>query len=331
MLSSSQGKNQRIESNMTKSAIDAKRLNAFAMDPDDVIIIGLDTKDGPEHPLYDERVKLPVDQPLVLNIKHFGVIEPVVLRKNGDTAEVVDGRQRVRAAREANKQLRKIGSEPLLVPAMLRRGPEEALAGVMISANELRRDDDFKVKLKKLERYMMMHKTEEEAAISFGVSVQTIRNWLAVLDAAPEVRKAVFDGMLAPTAAAKLSTLAREEQVKALNDLSAELEAEQSSGRLPQGRRPQRVTGAAIERLKKARTRGVKKDDVAVAPSKKVLRKLLRPEYEFDHLQGTDEFIEGFKQALLWATGAVKGDDIPGLELEIAAALGEEHSSEEDE
>jgi hypothetical protein len=106
-----------------KTAIDAKRGNLFLVPPEDITIIGLDTEDGPEHPLFDERVLLPVDEALARNIAIHGVIEPVVIRKNGDDViEVIDGRQRVRSARLANERLEAEGKEPVLVPVVRRVG-----------------------------------------------------------------------------------------------------------------------------------------------------------------------------------------------------------------
>ena len=52
---------------------------------------------------------------------------------------VVDGRQRVRHTLEANKRLSKEGKEPLLVPAVAKRGSAVRMAQAMVSANEIRR------------------------------------------------------------------------------------------------------------------------------------------------------------------------------------------------
>lgn len=103
---------------MAKQALEGKRLNAFAMDASDLTIIGLDTKDGPEHPLYDERIFLPIDEAMVRNIRAFGVIEAINVRKNGPNVEVVDGRQRVRHARIASQRNVEEGLPPILVPCL---------------------------------------------------------------------------------------------------------------------------------------------------------------------------------------------------------------------
>ncbi len=51
---------------------------------------------------------------------------------------MVDGRQRVRHTLEANKRLTKEGKEPLLVPAVAKRGSAIRMAQAMVSANEIR-------------------------------------------------------------------------------------------------------------------------------------------------------------------------------------------------
>lgn len=86
-----------------KTAIDAPRENMFRVEPEKMVLVT-----DENHPLYDPRVHLPLRENLVLNIMAHGVKEPILIRKNGDTFEVVDGRQRVKHAIEANKRLNEI-------------------------------------------------------------------------------------------------------------------------------------------------------------------------------------------------------------------------------
>ncbi|RRF10818.1 hypothetical protein EAN93_29390 [Klebsiella pneumoniae] len=50
------------------------------------------------HPLYDERVHLPIEEGMVLNIAELGVLEPIIVWKDPETGLtcVVVGRQRVK-------------------------------------------------------------------------------------------------------------------------------------------------------------------------------------------------------------------------------------------
>jgi ParB family chromosome partitioning protein len=196
---------------MSKSAIDAPRLNAWAVSPSDLVIVGLDTHNGPEHPLYDERVLLPVPDAFVADIRALGILEPVKVRKNGNLLEVVAGRQRVRAAREVNRT----GGD-LRVPVMLERGDDARMRDVGLSENEHRVNDSHEVKIRKLVRYLASGRTEHEAAVRFGVSGQTIKNWLALAEAGPEVKAAVAAGEITSTEAVKIARKPRETQALAV-------------------------------------------------------------------------------------------------------------------
>lgn len=196
------------------------RDDLFKFAPEKLVIVT-----DKSHPLYDERVDLPLDEALVRNIMFRGVIEPIVVRLNGKredgsaVVEVVDGRQRVRATIEANKRLAEEGKPTILVPGVRRRGEAADFAGVMISANELRKSDSPLIKARKLERFLATGRDEEEAAITFGVSVQTIKNMLKLLELHPTVQKAVEKNNLPASVAKELSDLPQEQQPAALEKL----------------------------------------------------------------------------------------------------------------
>lgn len=194
--------------------LDAPRSNMYMVDPEHLVLI-TDKKD----PLYDVRAELPVEENMVLNIMCHGIIQNIVAARRGDSYVVVTGRQRVKAAREANKRLCKEGKEPVRVPMVLGRGDEGIQTGIMISENELRQADSILEKAEKCRRYLAMGKTEAEAAIVFGVTGQTIKNWMEIISLTPSVKKAVDNGTISATAAAKLSKLAPAEQKEAAEDL----------------------------------------------------------------------------------------------------------------
>lgn len=178
------------------------------------------------HPLYDERAGMPLDESLVLNVMVHGVQTPIKVRHNGydekgkPIVEVVFGRQRVRAALEANRRLTKEGKEPIRVPATTAREEQHALMGFMISENAIRRDDSPLVRARKLSRYLALGRSEEEAAIVFGVTVATVKNMLKVLELHPTVQRAINDG-LPVNVAKELHALPQEEQPAALEKLAA--------------------------------------------------------------------------------------------------------------
>jgi ParB family chromosome partitioning protein len=207
---------------MAKQALPgAKRLNGFAMDPEALTIVGLDTKDGPEHPLYDERVKKPLLEGLVLNIMKYGVLEHVLVRKNGDQIEVLAGRRRVRHAREANKRLLAEGAVPVLVPCTVKRPKDAEALGILISENENREGDSPVVRAHKAQRLVDYGQSETEIAVTFGLTTQGVKNLLQVLELSPKVQKAIEAGSISYTAATELRDLTHNDQDVKLDELIA--------------------------------------------------------------------------------------------------------------
>lgn len=74
-----------------------------------VLIIGVDTHDGSDHPLWSPRNELPLNKALIQHIVDNGQLSPIQVRKanikrgDADVYEVVAGVQRVRAIRALNR------------------------------------------------------------------------------------------------------------------------------------------------------------------------------------------------------------------------------------
>ncbi len=290
------------EEKRLRQALDGTRLNAFGMDPNDLIVIGYDTDDGPEHPLFDERAKLPLSEEMINSLMLQGVLEVVLVRKNGDKAEVVAGRQRVKNAREANKRLKKQGAELIHVPCMVRKGDDGMVMGVSISENEIREDDPLTVKASKLARYLGLGKSEQEAATVFGVSLQTIKNWGRLGDLDNSVIKAIEAGKIKPSAAWNLSDLSREDQKVELEKL------------LANGHTTVRKAGHAVKNAK------AKKGGAAEgleAPGKRLVAKVLK----LDRKAGV--LSEDFARGVAWMLGELSPTSVKGLTALISEARGE--------
>jgi ParB family chromosome partitioning protein len=193
------------------------RTDLFLYDPEALVLV-----EDPKHPLYDPRVKLPVDESLVRNIMVHGVLEPVGVRRDGDAVEVVFGRQRVKAAREASRRLLAEGKQKVLVPGRVQRGDDPHMFGLLLSENEIRQDDNVVAKARKLQRYLEMGRSEADACTMFGVSITTVKNWLALLDLDPEVLRQVERGTVPMTTALGLAKLPRAEQPGRLQEMLAE-------------------------------------------------------------------------------------------------------------
>lgn len=190
----------------------AGRFDGLWFDPDKLHI---ETDDSYE--LYDERVKLKLDEAMVENIMAFGVLQPITINRvgrNGETVAVVDGRQRVRHAREANRRLKAAGKVPVRVPAVVAKSTD--LLGVMISANGHRFDETPMGRARKYLRYLGTGHSEDEAQIAYGVSRETLRQWRILLELHPDVQKAIDARELPGHVALKLREVPYEEQPGAL-------------------------------------------------------------------------------------------------------------------
>ena len=286
---------------MGGQAFDTAREQVFKLDAEsEVIIIGLDTKDGPEHVLYDERIHLPLDTDLVENILLVGkVLEPVSVRKNGDKGEVVFGRQRVRAVREANKRLLKNGAKPeqlIKVPCQLDKSNDLQLLLRMMSENVQRRGDTPMARARNIQRCLDAGASEKDLAIVFKLSVQHLKAQTALLNLDKSVQKMVDDGKLPATAAANLAGLSRDEQKSEAEKLVA------------QGTT---TVAAAKHAAKKAgvRKRGGDESAVVQAPSKRALRRVIEANAALPSKEQLDpEFIRGVRFALGdLSPGSIKG------------------------
>lgn len=205
---------------MAKNSIEAYgaqgKTNVLMFDPEDLVLV-TDEKS----PLYDRRVHMPVSESLVRNIMCYGVIEPVVIRKNPESGktEVVAGRQRVKATREANKRLKERGCEPISVPATVKRSDDGTLAGIMASENEQREEDTPVGRARKMQSLLDLGKTEDDLMVIFGCAKATIKGSLALLECTAEVRNAADSRKITLTAAHDLSKLEPDDQRKTLEKM----------------------------------------------------------------------------------------------------------------
>lgn len=280
---------------MATALMPAKRGNLLQFDPKEPILIGLDTKDDSTHELWDERVQDPLVESMVLSVMSLGVKEPIVVRKSmahEGKYEVVDGRGRLRHAREANKRLAKQGEPLLYVPAVLENGDETHMASVAIALNEIRKEDNTLIKAEKCMRLLQRNGNDvKAAALVFGVSVTSIKNWLKIGELTPKVKRAVASGDISASAAAELHGLEKEAQIAKLEKLTSHAK---SSGK------------------KKASTSSAKKErGKTTAVPKRVLLKLISDEDLSSSLQ--PEVVWGIKLAL--------GAHLPGETTKIGRLL----------
>ncbi len=210
---------------MSKSA---SKISVY--DPQDLAISGgadalpanergpLDTPTDKANPLYDERLKsVKMSAEWVENIKTRGVREmPSVVLIEG-VPFLVNGRQRVRAARLANKELAAEGKPALKIAALTVELDEVGMLSDMISLN-IHHDDSPTIKIAKLSRLIARGTTPEEAAVLFATRPATINAWLRYdATAIPAVKKSVAQGKIPQSTGADIARLPEEKQQKALD------------------------------------------------------------------------------------------------------------------
>lgn len=176
-------------------------------------------------PLYDERVHNPPTERMVRSVMVKGVRVPIIIAKNPETGltEVVDGRQRVINAREANRRLIAQGDEPIQVQAVVSKftGNGGDLTEVMVLTNELREQDSPINRAKKMQRLAELGRDEQAIGDVFGCGAQTVRATLALLEAPKAVREAADSGTITMGQVKQLAKLKPDEQRAKLAELTA--------------------------------------------------------------------------------------------------------------
>lgn len=206
---------------MSNRADDAPRKEVKMYDPDQVTIIGIDTDDGPSHPLFDGASNdAPLLESNVLFTIEHGIIQPVSARRDGEQLIIVFGRGRTRVLREANKRRKADGLHLWMLPVQIVRGDERKMLALKVGENSHRRVIDPIARARDAND-LLQQMPEDQAAVVMGLGVPQFRNILKLLDLAPPVMKAVATGQVSATAAAELSVLQSDEQTAKLAELTA--------------------------------------------------------------------------------------------------------------
>jgi ParB-like chromosome segregation protein Spo0J len=203
---------------MSKTAFDSPRLTGFMMAPEDLVLV-----EDQQSDLWDPRVKVDPPEPFILNVLALGVQETISVRKRADgKAEVIDGRKRTLAAREVNKRLVAAGSDPRLVPVLVKKAEAADPVALMYALNEARVEDDALTRAGKMARYIALGHSEEQTAVTFACAASSVRAHLKLLDMPKEVKAAVSAGRLSLSAAPKAAQLPAEELAEVLSEKAAE-------------------------------------------------------------------------------------------------------------
>lgn len=275
------------------------------VNPVELVIIGLDVPADVTHDLYDPRALMKVHEKFIDDIEARGVLQPINVRRAEDgKLLVIDGRQRVKAAREVNKRRAK-AKKPGITIAVIEREIEGVDAvGAVISLNEIRMDDDALDKAAKAARlYELNGKDLAQTAVAFGVTEQAVRNWLSLNRCEPELKEAIRKSTLSASTAAKAAKLSREKQLEFLKE-SAVAEGEK--------KKSVRKLDAKVKAKREGKTTAFE------APSRRTLRALLSVQGIHKDLHAT----------IKWILGEGSPKEVRGLKEAIATLAANDEEQE---
>lgn len=178
--------------------------------------------DDPKHPLYDPRIKMPIDEPFIASIRR-GIRTPVRVRKEGDEIVCVFGRRRVRAARIVNERLQAQGAkdaELVRVPCMFAKDDDAEAFRNSIEENAQRVDNDVLTKAADANRMHERGFSDQEVADAFGVTLVTLKSWNALLDCSKPVKEAVAAGRIRLSDVKDIAGLPVAEQAKKVEEIA---------------------------------------------------------------------------------------------------------------
>lgn len=144
-------------------------------------------------------------QELAASIKEFGVVQPVVVRRNGRSYELVAGERRLRAAGLAG--LTK-------VPAIVKDYDDAKMMEIALIENIQRHDLNPIEEAQGLRRLMQEFKlTQEQTAEKVGRSRSAVTNILRLLNLPEQVQAHIINGVLTMGQAKQLLGLPKQEQM----------------------------------------------------------------------------------------------------------------------
>ena len=145
-------------------------------------------------------------QELADSIRSQGIVQPVVVRPEGDHFELVAGERRWRAAQLAGLQK---------VPAVIRELDAKSAAAIALIENIQREDlnplEQAQAFLRLIEEFDLTH---QQVADSVGRSRAAVSNLLRLLDLAEPVKQQVNKGLLDMGHARALLALIRHDQIE---------------------------------------------------------------------------------------------------------------------
>lgn len=263
-----------------------------------------------EHPLYDRRAAEPLDERVQQDIMANGIRVPIAIRQKPDCPgvyEIIDGRTRLRVAREINHIRGQANKQPMHIPAQLFDAPTNLEAAALKHAfNELRNQRDLVGKAEGIVEMLKLGMKQDEVAKLFGVVARSVRRYKTLIEqGCPELKKALRAGEISLVNAVDLaSNYDEENQVIVLEEMRQDAERHKKlcQGKGESGEETEDSDEEAPpERKSKPKAKSLKRD--FVLPLLKDLRKnkLNDKNKEFT--------AEDMKNAMVAGMGWVAGDD----------------------
>jgi len=145
-------------------------------------------------------------QELADSIRAQGIVQPIVVRPEGNHFELIAGERRWRAAQIAGLQK---------IPALVREVDSKSAAAIGLIENIQREDlnplEEAQALLRLIEEFDLTH---QQVADAIGRSRAAVSNLLRLLDLADPVKKQVNDGLLSMGHARALLALIRHDQIE---------------------------------------------------------------------------------------------------------------------
>lgn len=228
--------------------------NVIGRDPNDVVIIGLDTEDDATHPLFDgPSNSRDLTENGVAYAYDHGISDPIFVVRDGDRVLVLKGRKRTKELREANAQRIAAGLTPWLLPTIIVPGSYEknGMRRMRIVENWGLRNERTHSERAREAQELLDHgeMTEEQVCDLLGIKKAQLKNHLALQNLGARATAAVDRGDLSPTAALPLTKLPVKEQNEKLDELIAAA----PPGKKPTLERVRKATGATEIQTPKVR------------------------------------------------------------------------------
>jgi len=247
---------------------DLKRMgDMFGRDPNDCIIIGFDTEDGPEHPLYDgpSNARLCTEEGVAYAYEH-GITDPVFLVRDNDRVLVLTGRKKTKELREANKRRIANGLEPRVLRTIVVPGTYQSDGMRLRRITEnwgLRYERTLMEKLAEAKE-LLEHSaaSKDQIAALLQIKPSRLQAHLALLGLGARATAKLNSGQLTPTAAAPLCG----KSIKDQDELLDKLDLSTPAGKRPTLARVREATGKPEIRTPKVRMKAASIRFVTLAP-----------------------------------------------------------------